>query len=791
MYAMLKNYFKISFRNVLKYKGHSIINIIGLSIGIAVCLLLLLWVQDEVSYDRYHEKADRIYRVISQSEPDDKIVKSAHTPAPLAPALVNDFPWIKKAVRFAKVKFSVKCADKYFDEEIFFADPGVFDVFSFSMIKGNPKTAIKDPNTLLISEEMKTKYFGDENPVGKIISLGGRYDFKITGVFKTIPKNSHFRFHFLASVLHFRKHYHTQWDVENYWTYILIEKGAPIDTFREKMPQFITKYRGRKAIDLYKIMYFLQPLTSIHLFSNLDSEIEPNRDITTVYIFSLIALFILLIACLNYINLSTARFTNRAREVGLRKVLGALPGQLIRQFLGESFLLAAIALLLSMLLSQLFLPLFNSLSGKTLAFLYFENFFWLPVLFGIVFIVGLGAGIVPALFVSKFGPISALRGIFKSNPVISILRKALVVFQFSISIIFIIITLVIVGQLRFIKTTDLNLNKENVINIHINKSEAALLQYETIKYEFSKHPDVISVCASGFFPGKPKWNMNYWHDGVRPDEHININCIPVDHDFFETLQVNFVAGRCFARHITTDKNNFILNEAAVKEFGWKSALGKQFNVSNWKKGQVVGVVENFKYDSLHNDVKPVVLYINPPGFAYFSVRIKPHNIQGTIKHLKEKWQELVSGQTFEYTFLDEDFERLYKSEFRLEQIFLAVTIMGLFIACLGLFGLAAYTAEQQTKNTGIRKVFGASVFDITVLLSKEFTLWVLAANIFAWPVAWYAMKSWLQNFAHRVDITLFTFFLAGVLAFITALLTVSYKAVRAARANPVESLRYE
>lgn len=791
---MFKNYLIVAFRNLLRYKGHSIINITGLAIGIASCLLLFLWVEDELNYDRYHANADRIYRVVSQLEVNNKIKRSAKSPAPLAPALLNEFPWIQKAVRVTRKKYLMKCNNKLFYEDIFFADPDVFDIFTFPLVEGNPKTALKGPDSILISEEMKEKYFGETEAMGKTIALGEWQDFRITGVFKNIPRNSHFRFDFLGSVLTYRPDYHSKWGVSNYCTYILLPKDSSAfpALFEEKMPQFVEKYRGKKLRDMYNLTYMLQPLTHIHLHSHMRNEIEPNRDIETVYIFSAIAIFILLIACLNYINLATARFANRAREVGLRKVLGASPVQLIRQFLGESFMLVFIALPIAILLAELFLPLFNSLAGKELVSHYFNNQFLSAGMAGIVLCVGLLSGTVPALFITAFQPTAVLKGTLKISSIIPVLRRFLVVFQFSISIALIVSTLIISDQLDYMRTKKLGFNKDHLVNIAINNNKEALLKYDTIKYDLSQHPDVTAVSASSFFPGRPRWNMNYWTDGMRTDEYRMIGCIPVDYDFIDTFEINIVEGRGFSREFTTDTDSaFILNQSAVREFGWESAVGKRFNLSNWKKGTVVGVVEDFHNNSLHGEIEPLVLYIEPPHFEYFSVRLAPGNTAQALDFLKRKWEQLVPGEPFKYTFLDEDLDRLYIDEKKLRELFIIATFLAVLLAGLGLFGLATFTTEQRTKEIGIRKVMGASAFEIAFLLSREFCRWVLISNIIAWPVAWYAMNKWLQNFTYRITIMPWTFLLAGLLAFLIALLTVSYKAARAAGTNPVEALRYE
>jgi putative ABC transport system permease protein len=788
---MIINYIKVAFRNILRHKGYSSINIIGLSAGMAVCLLLFLWVHDELSYDRYHENVDQIYRIIFQYESEGKVKGSASTPAPLGPALVSEFPEVKKAVRFGENGFLVCCKDKCFFERIFFADPEVFEVFNFPLVQGNPAAVLNTPYSIIISENIRDKYFGKEDPVGKIINLKGKHDFKITGVFKKIPRNSHFTFDFLGGFSDYAGRNSDKWGISNYYTYVLISKDYPLYKFEAKLPSFIEKYRGKEAVSVYKTKYLPQPLTRIHLHSHLRNEIEPNSDIRNIYIFSAIALFILLIACFNYINLSTAMYIKRIKEIGVRKVIGAVRSQLINQFLCEAFLFSLITLPLGLLCAQLFLPFFNAISGKQLMIRLFDNSFLLPGIVIIFLAVGFFSGFFPALFVSYMKPINALKGMFKFSSKISLLRKFLVVFQFTISVAFIINSIVILNQLNYIRNKDLGFNKECIVNIPIHR-KAALEQYETIKNEFLKNSNVTAVSASSFFPGKNRWYVNYWREGINPDENPMINCLIVDDGFLETFNIKLLKGRSFSKHFPGDRGNtYILNNLAVKEFGWESPIGKEFKLGSAKKGTVIGVVEDFHFRSLHHDIKPVALYFSPQWFAYFSVKIASHDIPQSLSFLKNKWQGLVPNQFFEYSFLDEDIDNLYKTEARLGNIFIAVAFLAIFVACLGLFGLAAFTSEQRTKEIGIRKVLGASAARIVLLMSKEFTRWVLVANIIAWPVAWYAMNKWLQNFAYRTSIGIWIFLLAGLIVFIIALLTLSYKAISAALANPIKALRYE
>lgn len=792
---MFENYLKVAFRKLLRHKGYSTINIVCLAAGIAACLLLFLWVQDELSYDRYHEHADRIFRVISQEEVECRVQRLTNTSIPLAPALLNEFPWIRKAIRIRKSNFTIGHREKIFEETVFTVDPGVSDVFTIPLVQGYPKTAFNRQGTILISEKMKEKYFGLEDPLGKTLTLDEKYDFTVTGVFKNIPLNSHFRFDFLLPKLTYRADNADNWGVANYHTYILTADNSAesLETFYKKLPQFIEKYRGKELADMYKIRYFLQPLTDIRLTPGIRGEFEPGEDIETVYIFSAVALFLLLIACLNYINLATARFVTRARESGLRRVLGATRSQLIRQSLGESFLTALAALPVAILSAELLLPLFNSLSGKTLAFHYFNNLFLWAVLAGIILLVGLISGIVPALFITNFRPTDALKGAVRASSVISALRRILVVFQFSMSIIFIVCTLLASSQLRYTKTKDLGLNKEHVLQVHLGLDREAPLKYETLKHEFSKHPDLKTVSASGFMPGRPAWNNNYWIDGMEETDYRSIGCIPVDYDFIDAFEIALIEGRKFSKDFSTDAESaFIINEAARKEFGWQSAVGKNIQISTgFRSGKIIGVVKDFHYNSLHGEVKPAVLYIKPESFRYISVRITSHNTQRTLDFLKGTWERSVHGQPFVYSFLDEDYERLYKPETRMLKVLLAVTLLELFIACLGLLGLAAFTTEQRTREIGIRKVLGASVPGIVRLLSKDFARWVLVSNLIAWPIAWYAMHGWLQNFAFRIDILPWPFLWAGLLVLAVALLTVGYNAFRAAAADPMKTLKHE
>ncbi len=786
---MLKNYVKTAFRNILRHKGFSFINISGLAIGMACCVIFSLYIQSELSYDRFHEKAGRIFRVVSQSERDGQIDRFAKTPAPLAAALLNDFPEVEKAVRLGRNSFHVFFEEKRFNEQVFFADPELFEIFSFPLKTGDPDSALADPYSLVISEKTAEKYFGRKDPIGEILRLGDWREFKITGVMTNIPENSHLRFDFLCRFEDYARRHFDQWGIGNYYTYILVSEGFSIDAFIEKIPDFVEKYRGRDSRYIYKQRYCLQAITRIHLHSSLRGEISPNSDIRYIAMFSLVAFFILLIACFNYMNLSTARGSIRSREVGLRKVIGATRSQLVKQFMGETFLLTLISLVLSVLLIELILPLFNKLSGKELQADYVQNPILIVFFAGIAISVGLISGSYPALFLSKSQPVRVLKGFLGDKRKNPLLRRILVISQFTISITFLIATALIFQQLEYMKNKKLGFDKEHVLMIPLHDKEV-LQKIETVKQEFLADTNVLSVSASSFFPGQKIWYQNYWFEGAEEMNAPLIHWIAADRDFIDTFQIEILQGRNFSKEFTRDSQNaYILNEAAVKEIGWTEPIGKQFEIIG--RGPVIGVVKDFHFFSLHQQIEPLAMLIYPEGYDYISVRIRPGSIPETLRFLDKKWTEFSQTRPFEYSFLDEDYDNLYRSETRLTKIFSYIAILAVFIATLGLFGLASFVIERRTKEIGIRKVLGASVSNLFVALSKDFAYCVLVANIIAWPAGYYFISRWLQNFAYRIDIGYGVFLMAAIIAMGIAMLTVSYQALKAAVANPVEVLRNE
>ncbi len=786
---MLANYLKSAFRNIVKQKGFFFINTAGLAVGIAVCLLLYLWIIDEWSYDRYHEKADRIYRVVSQSEFEGRTDRHANTPAPLAPSLLDEFPDIVKAVRFYSNTWLLGYESKRFYERVFFADPEVFEVFTFPLVKGDPKSALREPFSLVISESLSRKYFGDDDPLGKTLTFNEERDYTVTGVMKDVPANSHFHFDIMASFRTFSGRNLGAWGMSNYKTYILVSEGFSAKSLAAKMPDFVEKYAGKEARLVYKRTFPLQPLTSIHLHSHLRGEFEPNREMTTISIFSITAFFVLLIACLNYINLAFARMARRAKEAGVRKIIGASRGQLVGQFLSESFLLGWLALGVAIVLVELFLPLFNSLSGKALSFSTSGMPLLLTGLAGILLFVSVAAGLASALALSSVKPVSAVRGFWRSGPRASRLRRFSVVVQFGLSAVFLVVTFTIFSQLNFMRQKKLGFDKEQMINIPLLSQEARE-KWPLLKSEFLRFPGVRNVSASSFRPGGVLWYQNYWYEGLEENQLPMIRWIPVDHDFLKTFGIKLMGGRDFAEEIPADlRAAYILNESAVHELGWEAPLGKGFKIID--KGTVIGVVEDFHFESLHKKIEPMALCLYPELYELLSVRIRPGRLPGILDDLKGRWQELVPAQDFEYTFLDEDLDRLYKPEMKLGKTFGVVAGLAVLVACLGLFGLAAFTSEERTKEIGVRKVLGASISQIYTMLCGEIMKGILAANIIAWPVAVYFLRKWLQGFAYRVGLNAWPFLAGAAVILGTALLTVTYQSLRAALANPVDSLRYE
>jgi putative ABC transport system permease protein len=716
--------------------------------------------------------------------------------------LAKDYPEVERSARFQKIPFKIliQYKDKqFYEDNIFLADDTVFNIFTFPLIKGDSKNALKRAFSVVITEDMAQKYFGDEDPMGRVIRVDNKGDITVTGVMKNVPRNSHFIFNALVSFetlryIHenYQKEMEEDWlDHDNY-TYLLLREAYDYRDLKKKFPAFIEKHVGEtlKAVGA-KVEYFLQPLTQIHLNSKLAYDTD-NGNMAYVYAFSIIAIFVLFIACINFMNLSTARSVSRAKEVGVRKALGAHLGKLVHQFFSETLLLSFASFVISLVLVEITLPFFRSLTGSELSFDYIFMPWLILGLFGLLAFVAFVAGSYPALFLSTFQTIKVLTGRVKAGAAGSRIRSVLVTFQFTISIGLIIGSVISFSQLSYMKQKRLGFNKEQIVVMRI-VGDSIGTSIPTIKAELTSYSGIIDVAASSHVPGRILAQHAVVPQGYSLAQTQVMANISFNPDFIPTMGIQIVEGKNFSHEIISDQSESILiNEAAARQYDWKNSVGKTIRyLPNDTNKTVIGVVRDYHLRSLHHKIMPLYIDNDPSNFLYISIKIKPDNVSKTLHFLRKKWAEIAPAQTFDYFFLDESFDQQYQADEKLVVIFSHFTFLAIFVACLGLFGLASFTAEQRTKEIGIRKALGASVSGIILLLSKQFTKWVLAANIIAWPVAYVAMNRWLQNFAYRIDIGLGIFILAALLAFVIALLTVGYQAIKAARANPVNSLRYE
>jgi len=794
--AMFKNYLKIALRNMNKNKSYSMINIFGLTLGMACCILIMLWIQDELSFEDFHKKADRIARVVSKINFDSgEILRSTRSIPPLANALKEDYPEIEDAVRFFRIgRSTIKVNDKlYYEDMILFSDPNVFNVFTLPLKSGDPNTALKDLSSVIISEEIAEKYFGDRNPIGETIVFREDYSLKVTGVLKEIPKNTHIRAKFLINYS-FIKNFgydisNDRWDDYIYFTYILLKDESTFTNLDEKIRDFLKRKRDATNIDLH-----LQPLKSIHLHSNYVFDLTPPGNIEYVYIFSVIAIFILLIACINFINLTTARSVKRFKEIGIRKVVGANRKNLVWQFLGESFITSIISIAISVVIVILVLPNFNFLSGKEIDadILYQPKTFF--ILLFIALIAGVMSGSYSAVYLSSFQPVQIMRGNilkggFGNNPVI--LRRVLVVVQFTLSIFLIISTLTIYEQIDYIQNKKLGYNKENIVYFR-NRGNTARL-YDTIKNELLKIKNVENVTSASNLPTyAPSSTSGIDWEGRNTDDNLQVYRLDVRYDFIETFKMKISEGKSFSKLISEEKlKSYILNEKGINSLGIEDPVGKRFSL--WgNEGRIIGVVKDFHYKHMVEEIQPILLrIIDSDRLGYIIVKINPVEIKNTISALKQIWDKFVPGYPFEYGFVDEDFDNLYRNENRFSLIFGYFTALAVIISSLGIFGLISFLAEKRKKEIGIRKVLGASVESIIYVLSKEFIILVFISMIISIPFAYYFMDKWLTNYAYHISMNIITFAAAGFIAIIITLLTISYKSIRAATANPVESIKYE
>ncbi|GAB3729964.1 ABC transporter permease [Spirosoma lituiforme] len=807
---MLTNFIKIAWRNLIRNKAFSAINIIGLALGLATCLLISLFVLDELSYDRFHEKANRIVRVFFRGSMQGGKMNEAHVMRPVAQTLKTDYPEVQEATRL-RIGGSpfISYGDKTFrDASLVYVDSNFFQVFTFPILQGDARTALVRPNTAIITQALARKYFGKANPLGKVLTIKSwNTTFQVTGIIDRIPTNSHIQADFFASMASFPEDKAPSWMTSEFFTYLVLPQGYDYKQLEAKLPQVVDKYMGPQIQQSFGMSMaqfrqkgndlglFLQPLTEIHLYSTFAYDLSPPGAIQYVYLFGAIALFMLIIACINFMNLSTAGASKRAKEVGIRKVLGSVRQSLTSQFLIESMLLTGIALLIAVGMVYASLPAFNALAGKTLAINFLANVWLLPglLLFGLL--VSVLAGSYPAFFLSSFRPVAVLKGTKFTGDRKSIsLRSGLVVIQFFISITLIVSTTVVYRQLSYIQHKKLGYNKDQVLVL----PETWLLgkKEEVFRSQIMQDPNVLNVSTSGYLPAGPSNNNNFMvYPETNATQLVKTLRYDVDYNYIPTLGMQLATGRNFSPAYGTDSTSVILNETAAKTLGWgDKAIGHTLTNTNndGNKGtyRVIGVVKDFHFKSLHERISPLVMVLgNSAGTVI--VKVKTKDLTGLLANLTKQWNQLAPEAPFTYSFLDERFNDTYRTEQKIGQILGLFAGMTIFVACLGLFGLATFMAEQRTKEIGVRKVLGASVTSIVALLSKDFLKLVGIAIVLSVPVAWYVMDRWLQDFAYKIELSWWVFALAGLLAVGIALATVSFQSVKAALMNPVKSLRSE
>ncbi|MGD2246525.1 MAG: ABC transporter permease [Candidatus Aminicenantes bacterium] len=792
MPSLIWSYVKIALRKVKRHKGFSLINIAGLAIGMTACILILIWVQDELSYDRFHKNADQVFRINSVDTSGGQTFIQAGSPAPLGQALMEEVPEVENFVRVQAGwgNWHLHYGEKRFlDEYLAAVGPAFFEIFQFPFIKGDPKTSLEDRYSIVLTEELAKKIFGDEDAFGKIIQLNNT-DMTVTGIIENLPRNSHLHFTFAFPAVNMTKWRESkldEWTYTQFATYVVLRKGADTTEVNKKMMNIAKQHLPNIQGSVY-----LQPLKDLHLHSthiNTWMLAYPNKgNITYVYLFSLTAFCVLLLACINFMNLSTARYAARAKEVGMRKVVGARRSDLIKQFLGESALLTFLALLIAVFLVELSLPTFTRLAGKEMSLIQSGNWHILIGLFIIALVTSLISGSYPAVFLSAFQPVKVIKNIeLLGARRGGALRKVLVVLQFTFTIALIICTAVIYLQLHYMQNKDLGYDKEHIISFAgYNDYET---NFEAAKSELLQNPNILAACR-GFPPPSGEWGTTDvdW-EGKDPSVEVKIGRGPCSHDYLKVFNLKMAGGRFFSKELADDDQNWVLNETAIKAMGLENPIGKWFSYSG-QKGMIIGILKDFHGASLHNPIAPVAMQPSQ-GFFVF-VKIKPENTAEVLSFLKIKWDKFVGSHIpFRYGFIDEDIENWYKTEQRIGKIFRYFTTLTVFIACLGLFGLASFMAERRTKEIGIRKVLGAGVSGIMLLLTKEFAKWVVVANVIAWPAAYFVSKKWLQGFAYRIDLGWEIFVFSAVVALVIAVGTVSYQALKAATANPVKALRYE
>jgi putative ABC transport system permease protein len=791
---MFASYLKVALRAMLKRKGYTLINIVGLTVSIAVCFLIFLWVKDELSYDRFNTKAERTYRVSWKARFGNNEWDIPLIPVPVAETLEKQFPEVERTVRLRQGGFSLRFGNDFVREEkALFVEDSFFEVFTVHFVSGSPADALRDPDAIILTTQTAQRYFPNQNPIGETLERNDGKLLRVTAVVDGFPAQSHMHFDFLAPLksLPIVERRKDQWGSATVYTYVVLKEGQDVHALEGKFQQYVDKNVAGDALRQSGnyTSFPMTPLLDIHLRSHLQYELEPNGDITYVYLFSIIAVFVLLLACINFVNLATARAMKRAREVAIRKVLGSRRTQLVRQFLVESFAHVFLAIFGAIAVAELVLPAFNELSGKQITVGFFDSPFALATLAGLAVAVTLLAGAYPAFFLSSFRPASALKTAQPSSMGRDRLRKVLVVLQFCISISLVVGTMVVFSQLRYIQNKRLGFDKEHVLVIH--RASALGTHFVAFRERLRREAAVVDASGVQFLPGQIFDSTVFALEQPANYQTTSISYDLIDEHTIATLGMKIVAGRSFSPSIVSDSSSFLINQTAAEAFGWKDPIGKHVSMGESYKGPIIGVVQDFNFQSLRHEVKPLILLLNRWSPSNLVVRLRPGNTVQAVEWVRALWKEALPNVPFEFSFLDDDYQKLYRNEERVASVFSTFTLLAIIIACLGLFGLASFTTEQRTKEIGIRKVLGATEVGIVGLLTKEFAQLVLIAAVIAIPISYLAIDRWLQGFAYRTELGWWTFALAGGMALAIAILTVSYQAVRAALANPVEALRYE
>ena len=800
---MLKNFLKTSWRNLLRDKSYSIINILGLAIGIASCILISLFILDELSYDRFHEKSERIYRMYTDGKFGNNEFTSLNIPNPAKDALLDEFGQVESATHFFdtdQVRFEY--GDKVFIEDrVFYADADFFNVFTFPMVKGDPQTALSEPQQVVLTESSARKLFGREDPVGKMVKIYGDNLYTVTGVCKDVPENSHFHFNYLISYSSSSVSKDPQWINSQVYTYLVLNKGVNPGKFEKQLRLLVEKYVGPNVesfmgVNLQEFEangnsynFYIKPLEEIYLHSEVRDQIEPVSDISRVYYFSVIAIFILVIACINFMNLATAKYANRAKEVGLRKVVGSRRKQLISQFLTESIMISFFAVLVSIVLVELFIPGFNQVAQKSIELKYFSNWYFLPVLAFFTVLVGVLAGMYPAFFLSSFSPLKILKGNVNRGVKGNRLRGILVTSQFVITIALFISTAIIYQQNQYMTNKKLGFDKEKIVVLerayHLEGSLESFIK------ELKKSPRIQSASVSNSIPGRDYGGSTMQVEGRSSDDLEFFLVNYVREGYLETMGMKLLMGRFFTEDFSDNPSSVVVNKKAIEELGFENPLGKYLQLGD-QRFTIIGVIENHHITSLQNEIRPLALrYEGSPYYDYLPVKLNTGEMNQTIEHIEKAWSEFTGDQPFSYFFMDDDFDKLYAAEQRTAKVFSIFSILAIFIACLGLLGLSAFMAEKRTKEIGIRKALGAKPGNILKILYKEVLLLLALATLISWPLTYYLMDQWLASYAYKVSLNVTPFLFSSCVALIIAVFTTSFQAMKAANTNPAYTLKDE